>query len=119
VAALGASTSDGPIIHVCAAPYVSDLFLLAAALPPHGIVIESPDVQVASLDHAVWFHADFRADDWVLDDQEVLWAGGSRALCRGLLYDRHGRLVATVMQEGLVRTPPQDLSVAVGSRAQE
>ena len=94
---------DDPLVHVCAATYLSDLFLLAAALPPHGMVIEDGGAQVASLDHAVWFHSDFRADDWLLYDQHGLAAGGARVLCRGSLFDRRGRLVATVMQEGLVR----------------
>ena len=95
--------SDDPLVHVCAATYASDLFLLAAALPPHGLVIDDPGLQFASLDHAVWFHAPFRADDWLFYDQEGTWTGGSRALCRGSLFDRNGTLVASVVQEGLVR----------------
>jgi acyl-CoA thioesterase-2 len=100
--------SDDPLIHVCAATYASDLFLLASALPPHGVVIDDPGLQVASLDHAVWFHAPFRADDWLFYDQEGPWAGNARALCRGAFFDRHGTLVASVVQEGLVRVrrPP-------------
>ena len=94
---------DDPLLHVCAATYASDLLLLSSALPPHGVLIEDPGVFLASLDHAVWFHAPFRADDWLFSDQEGFWAGHSRALCRGALFDRSGTLVATVMQEGLVR----------------
>jgi len=94
---------DDPLIHVCAATYASDLLLLSSALPPHGVVLGDPGVQLASLDHAVWFHAPFRADDWLFYDQEGWWAGGARALCRGALFDRHGTLVASVVQEGLVR----------------
>jgi acyl-CoA thioesterase-2 len=94
---------DDPLLHVCAATYVSDLFLLASALPPHRVVIESPGLQVASLDHAVWFHAAFRADEWLFYDTEGLWAGGGRGLCRGFFFDRSGALVATAMQEGLIR----------------
>jgi acyl-CoA thioesterase-2 len=96
--------SDDPLVHVCAATYASDLFLLAASLPPHGVVIDDPGVLVASLDHAVWFHAPFRADDWLFYDQEGTWAGKARALCRGSFFDRDGRLVASVVQEGLIRT---------------
>jgi acyl-CoA thioesterase-2 len=94
---------DDPLVHACAATYASDLFLLATALPPHGVVIDDPAVQMASLDHAVWFHAPFRADEWLFYDQEGTWAGGARALCRGSLFDRSGTLVASVVQEGLVR----------------
>jgi acyl-CoA thioesterase-2 len=94
---------DDPLVHVCAATYASDLLLLSVALPPHGLVPGGPDVQVVSLDHTVWFHAPFRADEWLLYDQDSSWAGGGRALCRGLLFDRSGTLVASVVQEGLVR----------------
>jgi acyl-CoA thioesterase-2 len=97
---------DDPLLHVCATTYASDLFLLATALPPHGVVVDDPGVMVASLDHAVWFHAPFRADDWLFYDQEGTWAGNSRALCRGSFFDRHGTLVASVVQEGLVRAAP-------------
>ena len=92
-----------PLLHACAATYASDLFLLATALAPRGVVVDDEGVQVASLDHAVWFHAPFRADDWLYYDQESTWSGNSRALCRGSFFDRRGALVATVVQEGLVR----------------
>jgi acyl-CoA thioesterase-2 len=94
---------EDPLLHVCAATYASDLMLLSSALPPHGLVFGDPTLFLASLDHAVWFHAPFRADDWLFYQQEGFWAGSSRALCRGLLFDQSGTLVATVMQEGLVR----------------
>jgi acyl-CoA thioesterase-2 len=97
---------DDPLLHACAATYASDLFLLASALPPHGIVIDGPNMQMASLDHAVWFHAPFRADDWLFYEQEGTWSGGARALCRGSLFDASGTLVASVVQEGLVRVRP-------------
>jgi acyl-CoA thioesterase-2 len=77
--------------------------LLAAALLPHRLMFGNPRLQMASLDHAVWFHAPFRADDWLCYQQESPWAGNARALCRGSLFDRAGTLVATVMQEGLIR----------------
>jgi acyl-CoA thioesterase-2 len=94
---------EDPLLHVCAATYASDLLLLSSALPPHAVVIDDPGIFLASLDHAMWFHAPFRADDWLCYEQEGFWAGHSRALCRGSLFDRDGTLVASVMQEGLVR----------------
>ena len=95
---------EDALAHVCAVTYVSDLFLLGSALPPHGLSIDDDALQMASLDHAVWFHAPFRADEWLYYDMEGLWTGGARALCRGALFDRRGTLVANVMQEGLVRS---------------
>lgn len=94
---------DDPALHACAATYFSDLLLLSTALRPHQRVLGDPRLQMASLDHAVWFHAPFRADDWLCYQQEGPWAGNARALCRGYLFDRAGTLVATVMQEGLIR----------------
>ena len=97
---------EAPMIHACALTYASDVFLLSTALPPHGLVMGGPDnVQGSSLDHAIWFHAPFRADDWLLYEMESTWAGDGRALCRGHVFDSGGRLVATVMQEGLLRRP--------------
>jgi acyl-CoA thioesterase-2 len=98
---------DDPALHACAATYVSDLMLLGTALLPHRAVSGKPGLQMASLDHALWFHAPFRADDWLCYQQESPWAGAARALCRGSLFDRRGRLVATVMQEGLIRMREQ------------
>jgi acyl-CoA thioesterase-2 len=100
----GERLPDDPLIHACAVTYVSDLFLLSASLLPHGVVVGDPEVNTASLDHAVWFHAPFRADEWLFYDQESSWAGSGRALCQGMLFDRSGVLVASVMQEGLIRS---------------
>jgi acyl-CoA thioesterase-2 len=94
---------DDPLIHVCAAAYVSDLFLLSTALAPHGLLMGGPAVSAASLDHALWFHTPFRADDWLLYEMEGTWAGHGRALCRGQLFDARGTLLASVVQEGMVR----------------
>ena len=94
---------DDPLVHVSAVTYVSDLFLISSAMPPHGLATGGRSVSAASLDHAVWFHAPFRFDDWLFYDQSSTWAAGARALCRGLLFDRSGRLVASVMQEGMIR----------------
>ncbi|WP_084436863.1 acyl-CoA thioesterase [Aldersonia kunmingensis] len=95
--------SDDPIVHAAAWGYISDMFLLSAALRPHAISMQPDQMQVASLDHAVWFHAPFRADEWQLYEQDGMWTGGGRGLARGHLYTRDGRLIATVMQEGLLR----------------
>jgi acyl-CoA thioesterase-2 len=83
--------------------YSSDLFLLSAALPPHGRTVESPGVQVASLDHTVWFHRPFRSDEWHLYEQHGYQMGGGRGTSRGSLFDRKGILVASTAQEGLLR----------------
>jgi acyl-CoA thioesterase-2 len=94
---------EDPVVQAAGFGYVSDLFLLSSALPPHGITIDEPGLQLASLDHSVWLHSEFRADEWHLYEQEGLWMGGSRGLARGHLFDRTGTLVATTMQEGLLR----------------
>jgi acyl-CoA thioesterase-2 len=98
---------DDPLVHVSAVTYVSDLFLISSSLPPHALATGGRSIMAASLDHAVWFHAPFRFDDWLFYDQSSSWAGGARALCRGLLYDRSGTLVASVMQEGMIRVRDQ------------
>jgi acyl-CoA thioesterase-2 len=94
---------DDPLVHVCAAAYVSDLFLLSTSLPPHGLLMGDPAVRAASLDHAMWFHRPFRADEWLLYEMEGTWAGGGRALCRGTLFDARGEMLASVVQEGMIR----------------
>jgi acyl-CoA thioesterase-2 len=95
--------ADEQLVHSCAATYASDMLLLSTSVALHGTMFGSPDVAFASLDHAVWFHGPFRADDWLYYDQESSWAGAGRAVCQGRMFDRAGRLVATVMQEGMVR----------------
>lgn len=97
---------DDPLLHVCAATYVSDLFLLSTAMPPHGLLMGHPGVQAASLDHALWFHTAFRADEWLRYEMESNRAGGGRALCRGQMFDGRGVLVASVVQEGMLRAAP-------------
>jgi len=89
-------------IHRALLAYVSDMSLLDTSLLPHGKSIFS-DVQVASLDHAMWFHRPFRVDDWLLYAQDSPSASGGRGFNRGALYTRDGRLVASVAQEGLIR----------------
>jgi acyl-CoA thioesterase-2 len=94
---------DDPVLHTCVLTYASDLTLLAATLVPHGTYLGAPGLVTASLDHAMWFHRPFRADEWLLYDQVSPSASGGRGLAIGRLFDRSGRLVASVAQEGLVR----------------
>jgi acyl-CoA thioesterase-2 len=90
---------DDPVLHVCALAYASDLTLLGSALVPH----PGAAVMMASLDHAMWFLRPFRADDWLLYAQTSPSAGGGRGLTQGQIFDSGGRLVAAVVQEGLLR----------------
>jgi acyl-CoA thioesterase-2 len=94
---------DDPLIHTIALTYASDMTLLDTSLLPHGGSWGQPGLFMASLDHAMWFHGPFRADDWLLYAQDSPSASGGRGLCRGLVFTREGTLVATVMQEGLIR----------------
>jgi acyl-CoA thioesterase-2 len=94
---------DDKQLHQCALAYASDFTLLSAGLAPHAKRPFDPSVQMASLDHALWFHRDFRADEWLLYVQDSPSAEGARAFCRGSIYSREGVLVASVAQEGLIR----------------
>ncbi|MDX6739216.1 acyl-CoA thioesterase [Actinocorallia sp. A-T 12471] len=94
---------DDPLMHACAVTYASDLLLLSSSVAPHATTLDSGGLQFASLDHTLWLHGVPRADDWIFYDQEGIWAGGARALCRGSLSDRSHRLLGNVMQEGLIR----------------
>ncbi|WP_163709826.1 acyl-CoA thioesterase II [Mycobacterium timonense] len=92
---------DDPVLHICALAYMSDLTLLGSAQVTHLDVREH--LQVASLDHAMWFMRAFRADEWLLYDQSSPSANGGRALCQGKIFTQSGEMVAAVMQEGLTR----------------
>jgi acyl-CoA thioesterase-2 len=94
---------DDPALHQCALAYASDMTLLDSTLIAHGRSVFDPDIQGASLDHAVWFHQPFRADDWLLYSQESPVSGGARGFARGSIFSADGRLVASVAQEGLIR----------------
>ena len=94
---------DDPVIQRCALAYASDLTLLDSALVPLGRTLFEPAFMGASLDHALWLHRPFRADEWMLYSQDSPNLHGSRGLSRGLIYRQDGTLVASVMQEGLVR----------------
>ena len=93
----------GPVLHAAVLAYASDLTLLSAAVLPHGTYIGDPRLEPASLDHAMWFHRPFRADEWLLYDQVSPSASGGRGLATGRLFTEDGRLVASAVQEGLVR----------------
>jgi len=94
---------DEPAIHQCVLAYASDMTLLDAALIAHGRTVFSDDIMAASLDHALWFHRPFRADEWLLYAQHSPNLAGSRGFARGLIFSSDGRLVASVAQEGLLR----------------
>ncbi len=97
---------DDPLVHLAALTYASDLTLLGSALVPHGLFLADPRLQAASLDHVVWFHRPFRADEWLLYDQHSPSASGARGLVFGRVFTEAGTLVASVAQEGLVRVRP-------------
>jgi acyl-CoA thioesterase-2 len=94
---------DDPRIHQCVLAYASDMTLLDATLIAHGRSVFEPTIQAASLDHALWLHQPFRADEWLLYAQESPFSGGARGFARGSIYTLDGRLVASVAQEGLIR----------------
>jgi acyl-CoA thioesterase-2 len=89
---------DDPHLHRCLLAYISDFSLLGTATRPHAIQYSSDDLVMASIDHAMWFHRDFRVDDWLLYSMDSPSASGARSI-----FDRSGRLVASIAQEGLMR----------------
>jgi acyl-CoA thioesterase II len=94
---------DDPAVHRAMLAYLSDVTLLDAVLGAHGRSVMDGSLQVASLDHALWFHRPFRADEWLLYAQDSPSSEGARGFARGLVYSHDGRLVASVAQEGLIR----------------
>lgn len=94
---------DTPSVHQALLAYTSDYAFLTTALKPHGVTWLTPGMQVASLDHAVWFHAPFRADEWLLHVMHSPRAAAARGLVLGRVYTREGVLVATTAQDGLTR----------------
>jgi len=97
---------DDRLLHVCVLTYASDMTLLDAPLARHGVYWDLDRVLGASLDHALWFHRPFRADEWFLYDCESPSASGGRGLATGRFFSQDGRLLATVVQEGLLRVLP-------------
>ena len=94
---------DDPVLGPCVLAYASDLTLLGSTLIPHGVIIGSPTIQAASLDHVMWFHRPVRADQWLLYDQYSPSAQGARGLAIARIFAADGTLVATAGQEGLIR----------------
>ncbi len=94
---------DDPTHHRAVLAYASDYGLLTSSLRPHGRRARDPEMMIASLDHAIWFHSDFRVDDWLLYVIDSPVAGGARGFARGTFFTRDGQLVASTAQEGLIR----------------
>ncbi len=94
---------DSEVLHRSLLAYASDFHLIGTATFPHAISYLQPNVRMASLDHAMWFHRAFRADDWLLYSCDSPSANGSRGLARGMIFTRDGNLVASTAQEGLIR----------------
>jgi acyl-CoA thioesterase-2 len=97
---------DDPALHCSMLAYASDFSFMTTALQPHGVSWVSPGMQVASLDHVMWFHRPFRVDEWLLYAIESPAAHGARGLARGRVFTQSGTLVVTVAQEGLMRQRP-------------
>jgi acyl-CoA thioesterase-2 len=96
---------DDPVLHACVLVYASDMTLLDTALLPHGGEFDESRLMMASLDHAMWFHRPFRADEWLLYHQDTPTASDGLGLARGLIYTHDGQLAVSVVQEGLLRVP--------------
>jgi len=99
---------DPAHLHQAVLAYASDYGLLATVLQPHGLSIRAPNLQVATLDHAIWFHRPFRMDEWLLYVMDSPIAAGARGFARGTIFSRDGRLVASIAQEGLTRVHGTD-----------
>ncbi len=94
---------DDPVLHACIVTYASDMSLLDTTLLPHGRSWTEQSIQMASLDHVMWFHRPFRADDWLLYDQTAISTSNARGIACGYIFAPNGELVVTVVQEGLTR----------------
>jgi acyl-CoA thioesterase-2 len=94
---------DDPLVHQSVLAYASDYGLLGTALRPHGMTFATPRLQLATLDHALWFHRPVRADQWLLYAMDSPSASGARGFTRGQIFDQSGTLIASVTQEGLMR----------------
>jgi acyl-CoA thioesterase II len=97
---------DDPVLHACIVTYASDMTLLDTTLMPHSLSSLDRSLQMASLDHAMWFHRNFRADEWLLYDQGTPSTSNARGLAYGSIFTRDGALAVSVVQEGLVRKSP-------------
>ena len=100
---VAAPIADDPALHRAVLAYASDMNLLGTAMLPHGVGWMTPGMQSASLDHSLWLHEPFRADEWLLYTMDSPWAGHARGFNRGRVFTQGGRLVASAAQEGLIR----------------
>ena len=100
---IGEQLPEDPFLHLAAFTYLTDMTIMGAALAPHGLRLGDPRVQLASLDHAIWFHRPFRADEWWLYDQVSPSASAGRGLVTANVFTHDGQLAATVAQEFLMR----------------
>jgi acyl-CoA thioesterase-2 len=96
---------DDQLVNVCALTFASDLTVLDSMLVHHGLAPGLDPIVMASLDHAMWFHRPFRADEWFLYDSHSPSASGGRGLAYGQIFAHDGRHIVTVMQEGMLRVP--------------
>lgn len=94
---------DDPLVHACVITYASDMSLYDSMLFPHNLRWDDPNFRGASLDHCMWFHRSFRADEWIFYDQESPVATGGRGLARAQMFDKQGNLIISLAQEGLMR----------------
>ncbi|MGB2064154.1 MAG: acyl-CoA thioesterase II [Marinomonas gallaica] len=94
---------DNELVHQSMLAYTTDYGFLETALQPHGISIGNPNLNIASLDHAIWFHRPFRLDDWLLYVADSPSASGARGFVRGKIFNKEGEIVASTAQEGLIR----------------
>lgn len=99
--------NDDFALHQALLAYATDFHLLGTCMLPHGMSFIQPHVQSASLDHTIWFHDRFRIDDWLLYTMDSPWAKNARGLNHGKMFTREGKLIATTMQEGLIRDRSQ------------
>jgi acyl-CoA thioesterase-2 len=97
-------------VHSAALAMATDFTILESIIFGHGFTLSTPGLSVASLDHSIWWHAPANLDEWLLYVQESPWAGGERGLVFGRLYNRGGKLVASVTQEGMVRVPANEMA---------
>lgn len=100
---LEAAKGQGPQMQHCLLAYASDMSLLGSSLLPHGLTWLKGEVMMASLDHAMWFHAPIQFEDWHLYSMDAPFTGGARGFTRGTIYNQDGQMVASVAQEGLLR----------------
>ncbi len=106
---------DDPLLHAAVVCYASDMTLYESILNPHHVRWDDESFMGASLDHCMWFHRPFRADDWLLLDEESPAAAGARGVARGLLFTRAGELVCSMVQEGLLRVRAHAAPTVSGS----